>query len=129
MTLVFIVATSLVIAGYWAKSFDPNGGMYAVIGVLFVGTVTISLSLAIARSELGERVLRFALWPATIVTVAMTVALVAIRIEGTLLITYASRIFGRGMSIGVGDLVMVAAIIWAAFALWRGFRARKLTTA
>lgn len=128
MTLVFTVATILVIAGYWAKSFDPNGGIYAVISLLFVGTVTISLSLAIARSELSERVLRFALWPASIVTVAMIVALVAIRIEGALLITYAPHIFGRGMSIGVGDLVMVAAIIWAAFALWRGFRATKLAT-
>ena len=129
MTLVFIVATILVVAGYWVKSFDPNGGIYAVTGLLFVGTVTISLCLAIVRSELSERVLSFALWPASIVTVAMIVALVAIRIEGTLLITYAPHIFGRGMSIGAGDFVMVAAIIWAAFAIWRGFRARKLATA
>jgi hypothetical protein len=27
MTLVFTVATILVITGYWAKSFDPNGGI------------------------------------------------------------------------------------------------------
>jgi hypothetical protein len=113
-----------------AKSlqFDPNGGIYAVIGLLFVGTVTISLSLAIARSELSERVLRFALWPASIVTGAMLVALVAIRIEAALLITYAPHLFGLGMNIGVGDLVMGAAIIWAALGLWRGFHARKLIT-
>ena len=128
MTLIFAVATLLLITGHWARSFDPNGGIYGILGLLFVGTVTISLSLAIVRSELSERLLRFALWPATLVIVAMIVALVAIRIEGALLTTYAPQIFGRGMSIGVGDIVMAAAIIWATFALWRGFRAHKLAT-
>ncbi len=127
MTLVFAVVTILVITGLWAKSFDPNGGIYAIISLLFVGTVTISLSLAVVRSVLNERVLRFALWPATIMTVAMLVALVAVSIEGNLLSAYAPQIFGRGMSIGVGNIVMAAATIWAAFALWRGFRAGKLS--
>ncbi len=129
VTLVFIVATLLLITGYWAKSFDPNGGIYALLAVLFVGTVTISLSLAIARSELSERVLRLALWPASIMTIAMIVALLAIGIEGILLTTYAPHIFGHGMSIGVGDFVMATAIIWSTFALWRGFHARYLAKA
>jgi len=126
MTLVFAVVTVLVITGLWAKSFDPNGGIYAIISLLFVGTLAVSLSLAVARSVLNERVLRFALWPATIMTGAMLVALVAVSIEGTLLSAYAPQIFGRGMSIRVGNIVMAAAILWAAFALWRGFRAGKL---
>lgn len=127
MTLIFIVVTVLLITGHWAKSFDPNGGIYAIISLLFVGIVTVSLSLAIARSQLSERVLRFALWPATIVTVAMIVSLVAISIEGVLLSSYAPQIFGTGMNIGAGNFVMVAAILGSVFALWRGFRARKLT--
>ncbi|HEX4714297.1 MAG TPA: hypothetical protein VH164_05155, partial [Ktedonobacteraceae bacterium] len=73
MTLVFMVVTLLVITGYWTKSFDPNGGIYAVFGFLFVGTVTITLSLAVARSDLSERVLRLALWPAIIMTAAMLI--------------------------------------------------------
>ncbi len=126
MTLVFAVATLLLLTGHWARSFDPNGGIYGILGLLCTGTVTTSLSLAIARSELGERVLRFALWAATIVIVAMIVALVAMRIEATLLTTYAPQVFARDMSPGFGDVVMAAAIIWAAFALWRGFCAHKL---
>lgn len=129
MTLIFTVATILLITGHWAKSFDPNGGIYAILGALFVGTVTISLSLAIARSELSERVLRLALWPATIAIGTMIVALVAIGIEGELLTIYAPHIFGSSMSTEVGDIVMAAAIIWASVALWRGFRARKLVSA
>ena len=129
MTLVFIVATLLVITGYWTKSFDPNGGIYAVFGLLFVGTVTLTLSLAVARSELSERVLRLALWPATIMIAAMLVVLGAVSIEGVLLTTYAPHLFGGGMDMEVvGDVVMAATIIWATFALWHGFRARQITT-
>jgi hypothetical protein len=129
LTLVFTVVTLLVITGYWTKSFDPNGGIYAVFGLLFVGTVTLTLSLAIARSELSERVLRLALWSATIMIAAMLVALFAVSIEGALLTTYAPHLFGGGMGMEVvGDVVMAATIIWATFALWRGFRARKLTS-
>ena len=129
MTLIFAVVTVLLITGHWSKSFDPNGGIYAIISLLFVGIVTISLSIAVARSQLSERVLRFALWPATIVTVAMLVSLVAISIESVLLGDYAPQIFGTGMNVGFGNLVMAVAILGSAYALWRGFRASKLTTA
>jgi hypothetical protein len=128
MTLVITVTTLLVIIGYWAKGFDPNGGIYAVFGLLFVGTVTLTLSLAVARSELSERVLRLALWLATIMIAAMLVVLGAMSIEGALLTTYAPHLLGGGMDMEVvGDVVMAATIILAAFALWRGFRARQLT--
>lgn len=127
MTLIFTVATILLITGHWTQSFDPNGGIYAILSAIFVGIVTISLSVAIARSELSERVLRLALWPAAITIAAMIVALVAISIEGTLLPIYAPHIFGSGMSIE-GNVVMAAAIIWASIALWRGFRARRLVS-
>lgn len=128
MTLVFTVATLLVITGYWTKRFDPHGGIYAVFGLLFVGTVTLTLSLAVARSELSERVLRLALWSATIMIAAMVVVLFAVSIEGALLTTYAPQLFGGGMGMEVvGDVVMATTIIWATFALWRGFHARKLT--
>ena len=129
MTLIFAVVTVLLISGHWAKSFDPNGGIYAIISLLFVGIVTVSLSMAIVRSQLSERVLRFALWPATIVTVAMIVSLVAISVEGVLLSDYAPHIFGTSMNVGFGDFVMAAAIIGSAFALWCGFRAKKFTAA
>lgn len=128
MTLVFAVATLLVLTGYWTRSFDPNGGIYALFGLLFVGTVTLTLCLAVARSELSERVLRLALWPSTIMIAAMLVVLVAVSIEGALLTTYAPHIFGGGTGMEVvGDVVMAATIIWATFALWRGFRAHQLT--
>lgn len=128
MTLVFTAATLLVITGYWTKSFDPNGGIYAVFGLLFVGTVTLTLSLAVVRSELSERVLRLALWPAAIMIAAMLVVLFAVSIEGVLLTTYAPHIFGGdiGMEV-VGDVVMAATIIWATFGLWRGFHACQFT--
>ena len=129
MTLVFAVATLLVLTGNWTRNFDPNGGIYALFGLLFVGTVTLTLSLALARSELSERILRLALWPATIMIAAMLVVLVAVSIEGALLTTYAPHIFGGGTGMEViGYVVMAATIILATFALWRGFRAHRLTT-
>lgn len=126
MTLVFTVATLLVITGYWTKSFDPNGGIYAVFGLLFVGTVTLTLSLAVARSELSGRVLPLALWPATIMIAAMLMVLFAVGIDDALLATYAPHIFGGGIEV-VEGVVMAATIAWATFALWRGFRARQPT--
>ena len=129
MSLVFVTVTILLLTGHWSKSFDPNGGIYAVVSLLFVGIVTLSLSLAVARSQLSERVLRFALWPATIVTVAMLVSLIAISIESVLLGNYAPQVFGTGLNVGFGNLVMAVAILGSAYALWRGYRANRLTAA
>ncbi|QBD80382.1 hypothetical protein EPA93_32185 [Ktedonosporobacter rubrisoli] len=127
MTLIFTIATLLVISRSWIVSFDPHGGIYAILGLLFVLTSSITLSLAVARSELSERVLRLALWPAAIMIAAMLVAMLTISIEGILLATYMPHFFEGSPNIDVvGDSVMAATIIWASFALWRGFRAHQL---
>lgn len=124
MLLLFVVVCILVLTNNWR--FDPNGGLFALIFFATVLVVTITLSRAIVRSELSERVLRFALFPAMGVTLVMSVGLVATLIEAWLLSMDAPHAFTSSDVFNwiVADGMMVVAIIVAIVALYRGLRTR-----
>ena len=89
--------------------------------------MTIAIVWAIVRSELSERVLRFALVPALIVTLAMGTALVASFVEAWLLSLYAPLTFSGTVMPNwiIADVMMTLATGVGGFALWRGLRARN----
>ena len=122
MLLLFVVVCILVLTNNWR--FDPNGGIFALIFFAVVLVVTITLSRAIIRSELSERVLRFALFPAMGVTLTMGVVLMASLIEAWLLSMDAPHAFTSSDVFNwiVADGMMVIALIVAIIALYRGIR-------
>ncbi len=119
-SIVFVIATVLVIAGLW--NGGTNGGLIAILLLLVLITVTTTLALGVTRSEPSARVLRFALVPATIVTMAMGVALVATVLEALFLSSASTQGFTSADIVNwvIADGMMVIATGCAAFALWRG---------
>jgi hypothetical protein len=124
MLLLFAVVCVLVLTNNWG--FDPNGGLFALISLCVVVAVTITLSRAIGRSELSERILRFALFPAMGLTLAMGVVLVASLVEAWLLSMDAPHVFTSSNVVNwiVADGMMVIALLVAGIALYRGLRTR-----
>ena len=129
MLLVFAVATLLVLAGLWR--FDPNGGIYAVISLVTMLTLTIALARAVLKSEPGERVLRFALIPAALLTAAMSIVLIATLIEVLLFVLNSPHTLNGSDTFNwlAGDVVVAVATSVALFALRRGMRARRARAA
>jgi CheY-like chemotaxis protein len=124
MVIVFTVVVILVLTGHWG--FDPNGGIFALVFFAFLLVVTVAVARAVLRSELSERVLRFALVPYIVVTAAMGVALLATFVEAWLLSMYTPEAFAGTVTPDwvIADLMMVVAMGVAGWALWRGLRAR-----
>ena len=75
---------------------------------------------------MSQRVLRFALIPYIVVTVAMGVALVATFVEAWLLSIYTQLAFSGTVTPDwiIADVMMAGATSVAAYALWRVLRAR-----
>lgn len=124
MLLLFAVVCILVLTNNWR--FDPNGGLFALIFFATVLVVTITLSRAIVRSELSERVLRFALFPAIGLTLAMGVVLVASLVQAWLLSIDAPSVLTVTDTVNwiVADGMLVVSLIVAIIALYRGLRTR-----
>ncbi|HLZ61410.1 MAG TPA: hypothetical protein VKR06_31060 [Ktedonosporobacter sp.] len=122
------VAVLLINPQGWS-SFDHNGGIFAVTGMIALLVITVALSVAVARSTPSARVLRFALMPATLETLAMAVALIAAIVEDILLPQVAPQIFSGIQPINIATVTMALATVLATIALWSGMRARTLTTA
>jgi hypothetical protein len=97
---------------------------FAALFFLAIGGSTAAIALAVARSEPSERVLRFALAPAAIATLAIGVGLVATLTLGTLAIADAPQIFPPGQ-VTIVALLMLAATVLAAEALRRGLAASR----
>lgn len=129
MLLVFVAVTILVIAGLWR--FDPNGGIYAIISLATLLTLTITLARAVLKSEPGERVLRFALIPAVLLTAAMGIVLIATLMEVLLFALNSPRTLNGSDIFNwlAGDAVLAVATGIALFALRRGMLARRARTA
>ncbi|TMD59772.1 MAG: hypothetical protein E6I91_19710 [Chloroflexi bacterium] len=124
MVIVFAIVAVLVLTGHWG--FDPNGGIFALIFLAVLLVVTVAVARAVIRSELGQRVLRFALIPFIIVTVAMGVALAATFVEAWLLSMYTPLAFTGTVTPDwvIADVMMAGATGVAVYALWRVRRAR-----
>lgn len=127
----------------------PVTGAFAVLGLLFFAAAFVTfvggiacVAVAISRSTLGARVLRFAVWPATAAEIAMATSLVATVSWAALLWRAAPQIYGGILGdcadtqcygpsgdIGVGGVAVIAvlmavAVVIGALAVRRAFAAR-----
>jgi hypothetical protein len=109
MVIVFAIVAVLVLTGHWG--FDPNGGLFALVFLAVLLVVTVAVARAVVRSELSQRVLRFALIPYIVVTVAMGVALVATFVEAWLLSIYTPLAFSGTVTADwvIADVMMAGA--------------------
>lgn len=117
-------------------------GWLALVGCTFLGG-TVAVALAVTRTEIGARALRFATWPATAAVAAMAVSFAGLLAWGALLWSADPQIYGGVLGdcastecygaigdIGVGGLAFVAvlmavAVAVAAFALRRAYAAQS----
>src|SRR5712692_5817324 len=125
MVILFVVVIALIQLGLWG--FDPNGGIFALIFLAVLLVVTVSVGRAVARSEISERVLRFALFPMAGVTIAMGVGLLATFVEAWFLYIYTPQAFSGSDTANwvIADLMMIIATGMAIVALWRGMSTRN----
>lgn len=125
MALLFTIVCVLVLSGHWG--FDPNGGIFAIIALVTLVSITITLARAVMIGELSARVLRLSLLPLAVVPAAMAVGLVATIIEAALLFAFVPGTFSGGDVVNwlVADGMMVIATGTALLALRRGILARR----
>lgn len=131
MILIFVVEVILTISWQWWHAIDPNGGFFAILSLIVLIVVTVALSRAVARGETSLRVLRFALVPATGVTIAMGVSAMATIVETVLFFTETPQVLTSSDMVMwvIADLIMTISMGVALVALRRGLRARTLTPA
>ena len=122
---VAIIAIILFVPTWW-KHIDPNGGIFFIVFLLALVVGAISIWRAIIRSEISAHLLRFALLSATVVIVAMAVALFASLVEGALFLSYVPATLNGNDIINwvIADVMMVVAIGLSTFALWQGLHTR-----
>lgn len=102
-------------------SFRDSGGIAILISVasLFIVAAvgsTAAVSAAIARSEIDERLVRFAFWPAVVTTVAMAAVSLSVIVWGLGLAATAPRFF----SIDGGALISYGTFTWLRVVLIMG---------
>ncbi len=129
MIVVCGVVTTLVLNGLWG--FDPNGGIVAVIFLAALLVIMVAVGRAVARSEISEWVLRFALFPMAGVTIAMAIGLIATFVEAWFFSIDVPQAFSGTVTPNwvIADTMMVIAMCMAVFALWRGVRTRTSVAA
>lgn len=94
----------------------------ALLILLAIGGSALAIASVIGRSELSERILRYALWPAGIVTAAIAVGLLAAMALTVLIFDEAPQV-SSSPPLHAGDLLMMLlAFLLAAFALNRGIQ-------
>lgn len=128
----------------------PVTGAFAILGALFFLAAfatfaggTASVAIAVSRSAIGARVLRYAVWPAAVAVAAMAATLTATLLWALLLWRAEPRIYGGFLGdcantqcygpiadIGVGGVAFVAglmaiAVVIGVLALSRAFAARS----
>jgi hypothetical protein len=87
-----------------------------------VGSSTVTVALAVGRSHFSNRLLRFALIPATVVTLGIMAGLVATIVLTVLILTEAPQLASPSMILVI-VIFMAAAAVLAFIALQRGMRA------
>ena len=96
-----------------------------VLLLVAIGGSAAAVAAAIGRSELAERVLRFALLPAGIATAALALGLLGAVALTALIFAEAPQV-SSAPPLHVGDLLlMLAAVALAIVALQRGIRAAR----
>jgi len=97
-------------------------GLVALVALTVAGS-TAGVALAVARSETDERVVRFALAPAVVATLAMGAGLLATLALSALTATEAPQL--RSLGFVPVILLMGGATVLAGFSLYRGMRRRN----
>lgn len=142
IAVVFVIYSAIVYAitnnrpGTGIRPLRPVDVVLSLIWlVLFtLGLIagTVAVSLAVARSNLGERIWRLALIPAALATAAMVVALLATIIERVIVQAEAPQLSAsQDVNFGILAVIiafMAAASVLAAIALIRGLKARASYT-
>jgi len=135
LSVVFIVFLLLSVKASTARvAPSPNANLTPLAFVLqmlllllffvTVGGGVAAVSYAVARSDLSARLLRFALGPATVATVAMCLGLAANVVMSALIGVEAPELGAWGAGpVAIG--LMVLGVALAAFALARGLRAAR----
>lgn len=109
----------------------------SLVGAFVLAAVAsaASISSAVRRSEVGEKVFRFAMIPAVVAAAAMAVTLVGTCVWGLALAAQAPALFGGNDGILATDTaatwlaivaVMVLSVAISCFAVIRGIHARRL---
>ncbi len=131
LTLFVAITAIILLAPAWWKNIDPNGGIFFIVFLLTLIVGAISIWRAVIRSEISARLLRFALLSATVVIVAMLIALLASLVEGALFLSYVPATLNGNDIINwiIADVMMVVAIGLSTVALWRGLRTHPATIA
>jgi hypothetical protein len=108
------------------ERFDRNGGLLGIFCLLELIIIAVLLVRVVLRGEASQRVLRFALWPATLLTFAMVIEFVATLIESLLLAFYTPLGLSGTFTPDwiIAGLMLTAATCTAIVALWRGVRSR-----
>jgi hypothetical protein len=133
-----ILMNAIVLRGTRHVSFHTLGGIAVLFSAisLFILAAALSaaaVSAAIARSEIDERLFRFAIWPAAVATLAMAAVSVSVVVWGLGLALRAPHLFGvdGGPLLSYGTftwlrvvVVMGVATAVAAASLLRGMRAQ-----
>ncbi|HEY7907739.1 MAG TPA: hypothetical protein VIC60_02650 [Thermomicrobiales bacterium] len=137
LAVVVLLGYVVLARGAWATHQRPGAdapltplavvlqlGFFALVLLAIAGS-TAAVAVAIARSEPDERMVRFALVPATIVTAAMGATLAAVLVLGLLIHRSAPQLFPP-WQLAVTLVLMGVATGVAATALRRGIRARMM---
>ncbi len=131
-----LVGYSLVAQRWWTQHSAPTSqnltplalilqlGFFLMLLVTIVGS-TWAVARAIDQSAISVRILRLALIPAAILTVALAAGLVTQSILTTLVLTEAPDLAGPPFGLAIFVALMGLALGLAISALWRGWRALR----
>jgi len=90
-----------------------------------VGGSTIAVALAVRRSRLSDRLVRFGLVPAAVVTLGMVAGVVATIILTVLIVGEAPQLQGSPGNLQIVIVFMAGAAVVAMYALWHGWRTSR----
>ena len=94
-----------------------------------VGGSTIAIALAVRRSRLSDRLLRFELVPAAMMTLGMVIGLGATIILTVLILGQAPQLQGSPGNLEIVIVFMGGAAVAAILGLWHGWRTSREQTA
>jgi uncharacterized membrane protein len=98
---------------------------FALLLLAAVGGSTVAVALAMRRSRLSDRLLRFGLVPAAVITLGMLGGVAATIIFTVLIFGEAPQLQGPPWSLEIIIVFMGGAAVVAMYALWHGWRTTR----
>ena len=134
--LAVLIVYMLLASGLWTQRASPGSqyftplaaalqlGFFLLILLVIVGSV-VAVAWAVTASDLNERVLRFALFPATVATLSLAAALLATAVLAALTISEAPEV-GAPWTMGIVLAFALAAAVVSLAGLKRGWSAARM---